>query len=281
MNNISLVIATLKDSIVRLSGALGVDIAKHKPAGVLEGRTSPDALGKLIRSLHPFQTGAPLIRLGPDGDGGYLLPNDLEGIKYGFSPGVSTESGFEIDLANQGMQVYLADYSVPVVPQSHPNFEFDRKFVGAFSDEIFMTLDEWKKNKIPDYKGDLILQMDIEGMEYETLMQISMDLLAQFRIIVIEFHNLQALFRRTFFTLASNVFDRLLHTHSVVHIHPNNCCGFVKGSGFDIPRVAEFTFYRNDRFRRGMYQTMFPHPLDRDNTHKRSLPLPGCWYRQS
>ena len=179
------------------------------------------------------------------------------------------------------MQVYLADYSVPVAPQAHSNFEFEKKFVGAFSNEIFMTLDEWKQGKIPEYKGDLILQMDIEGMEYETLMRASPELLSQFRIIIIEFHNLQALFNRTFFTLAYNVFDKLLCAHSVVHIHPNNCCGSVKGSEFEIPRVAEFTFYRNDRFEQGMYRNMFPHPLDRDNTNKRTLVLPRCWRHQS
>ncbi len=280
MKNRSLIAATLKDSLVRLAGALDMHIGKRTPAGALGGRTPAGALGDLIRSLHPIDTGPSLIRLGPDGDGGYLLPDDLEGIGHGFSPGVSTESRFEADLADRGMRMYLADFSVAAPAQPHPNFEFDRKFVGALSNETFMTLDEWHENKLHGYEGDLILQMDIEGVEYEALMSASPSLLAQFRIMIIEFHNLQALFNRTFFTLASSVFEKLLYSHSVVHIHPNNCCGSVKGSGLEIPRVAEFTFHRKDRFESGIYRSRFPHPLDRDNMRKRTLPLPECWYRQ-
>ena len=66
----------------------------------------------LLRSLHPVSTNKALIRLGPHGDGGYLVPNDLEGIEALFSPGVDVLSGFEKDCAKLGMQVYLADRSV-------------------------------------------------------------------------------------------------------------------------------------------------------------------------
>ena len=261
----------LRDSLVRMVRALGMDVTRRTGAGALAG---------LIRALHPLDTGHPLIRLGPDGDGGYLLPDDLQGIGYGFSPGVAAESRFEADLADRGVRMYLADFSVSAPAQPHPGFEFEKKFVGALSNETFMTLDEWKEDKLPGYRGDLILQMDIEGAEFEALLSVSPQLLAQFRIMIIEFHALQALFNRTCFALASRVFEKLLHGHSVVHIHPNNCCGAVRGGGLEIPRVAEFTFHRNDRFERRVYRDAFPHPLDRDNTRKRPLALPACWYRR-
>jgi len=260
----------IKDALVRLAGVLGMDTAK---------RTHPRELHELIRRLHPLDTGPELIRLGPEGDGGYLLPDDLDGIEYCFSPGVSTESGFELALAGRGLNVYLADFSVDGPAEPHPNFVFDKKFVGALSDETFMTLDDWKDGKIPDCEEDLILQMDIEGAEFETLLAASSRILTQFRIMVIEFHYLQQLFNKPFFILASRVFQKLLQTHSVVHIHPNNCCGSIKGGGLEIPRVAEFTFHRNDRFERASYRHLFPHPLDSDNTRKSTLVLPDCWHR--
>ena len=262
----------IKDSLVRMAGALGMDVGR---------RTRTRELGELMRALHPVDPGRELIRLGPEGDGGYLLPDDLDGIQCCFSPGVSTESGFELALAERGMRVYLADFSVDGPAESHPNFAFDKKFLGALSTETFMTLDEWKAGRAPDYEGDLILQMDIEGAEFETLLSTSARLLAQFRIMVIEFHYLQELFNKPFFILASRVFQKLLQTHSVVHIHPNNCCGSIKGSGLEIPRVAEFTFHRNDRLEGDSYRQDFPHPLDRDNTRKHPLVLPECWYRKS
>ncbi len=136
-----------------------------------------------------------------------------------------------------------------------------------------------KRATIPDYHDDLLLQMDIEGAEFEALFSASADLLSQFRIMIIEFHYLQELLNKPYFTLVSRLFEKLLRTHSVVHIHPNNCCGSIRSRGLEIPRVAEFTFYRNDRLKTKVYRESFPHPLDRDNTAKRSLPLPECWYR--
>jgi hypothetical protein len=69
-----------------------------------------------------------------------------------------------------------------------------------------------------------------------------------------------------------------VQTHSVVHIHPNNCCGSVTTERLEIPRIAEFTLLRNDRVRARGYRTTFPHPLDRPNVAKAPLELPACWY---
>jgi hypothetical protein len=260
----------LRDPLIRLLGAAGAHVAD---------RTSVAELDGLIRSLRPFDSGVELIRLGPCGDGGYLLPDDVDGIEYAFSPGVSTESGFESALTARGMRVFLADGSVEAPPVADARFSFEKKFIGCLSDDVYMTLDGWKKNTIPEHGGDLLLQMDIEGAEFEALLNASDVLLSQFRIMVIEFHYLQQLFNKPFFVLVSRLFEKLLRRHSVVHIHPNNCCGSVKGRGLEVPRIAEFTFFRNDRFRQRAPRRDFPHPLDADNTHKRSLPLPECWYR--
>jgi len=241
-------------------------------------RAGLSEISDLILSLHPLDSGVELIRLGPDGDGGYLIPDDLEGIEYAFSPGVSTESGFEEDLARRGLRIFLADFAVDEPAEANPHFVFDKQFVGCVSDDTFTTMDEWKNSKLPGYTDDLILQMDIEGAEFEALLSTSADLLSQFRIMVIEFHFLHQLFNKPYFDLSSQVFKKLLQTHSVVHIHPNNCCGSVRAKRIEVPRVAEFTFYRNDRLRQHAYCGTFPHALDRDNTAKPTLILPECWY---
>jgi hypothetical protein len=216
--------------------------------------------------------------LGPDDDGGYLVPDDLGGIECAFSPGVATESGFEAALAARGWRVFLADFSVDGPARADPHFVFEKKYVGCTSNDTFMTLDEWKGATIGQHDADLMLQMDIEGAEYETLLCASAGLLSQFRIMVVEFHYLHELFNKHFFAIASRLFEKLLQTHSVVHIHPNNCCGSVRGSGLEIPRVAELTFHRNDRLRQRSYCRTFPHPLDRDNTRKAPVVLHSSWY---
>jgi len=258
---------------VSLSAALGW----HSAA-----RTPVESLRALLRALRPVEPGIELVRIGPDKDGGYLVPDDLDNIRHVFSPGVSTESGFEAQLAERGMQVFLADYSVegPAVP--HPRFVFDKRYVGCMTDERYLTLDDWYTAKLgADSGAELLLQMDIEGAEYETLLAASPRLLGKFRIMVIEFHSLGQLWNEPFFALASRAFAKLLATHAVVHIHPNNCCGSVKSAGIELPRIAEITLLRRDRLRSNGYRTTFPHPLDRPNVAKKPLHLAPCWYSEA
>ena len=69
-----------------------------------------------MQKLRPQDCGIDLIRSGSSGDGGYLIPNDLEGLEYCFSPGVSTVADFENHLADLHIRSYLADYSVTSPP---------------------------------------------------------------------------------------------------------------------------------------------------------------------
>ncbi len=240
--------------------------------------TDRNELLRLLKRLYPLSTNKELIRLGPKGDGGYLVPDDLAGIQACFSPGVSLVSGFEEDCAELGIKVFLADKSVDGPVTGHELFCFTKKFVGATSNDDFMTLDHWVTSSLPEINADLLLQIDIEGFEYEVFLSASEALMQRFRIIVAEFHHLDQLWNKPFFNLAGRAFDKILQTHTCVHIHPNNLCGSLNISGINIPTVMEFTFLRNDRFEHSSYQKNFPHPLDSDNTANSSLTLPKCWY---
>jgi len=131
--------------------------------------TKPDDVLGLIGKLTPQDCGRNLIRIGGSGDGGYLIPDDLDGIEYCFSPGVSTVSNFENELANLNIKSFLADYSVDSPPIAREEFTFDKKFLGSTDYGQFFTLTSWKDKYLKDYAGDLILQMDIEGGEYEVI----------------------------------------------------------------------------------------------------------------
>ena len=259
----------IRDALIRGVGALGLHAVK---------RTRRADVADLIAKLRPLYSGVELVRLGPEGDGGYLVPDNLDGIECAFSPGVSTESGFEADLARRGIRVHLADYSVDAPAESSPQFVFEKKYLGSYPSATTMTMDDWAERSLDGHSGDLLLQMDIEGAEFETLLNTSHRLLERFRIMVIEFHYLHQLWNKPWFILVSRVFQKLLSSHSVVHIHPNNCCGSLKSGGLELPRVAEFTFYRNDMFSERRFCDRFPHPLDYDNTPKSTLVLPRCWY---
>lgn len=242
--------------------------------------TDKNNIELLMQKLFPVATDHELIRLGPKGDGGYLVPNDLEGVKACFSPGVCEVSDFEKDCADLGMQVFMADKSVDKPATSHELFHFIKKYVGVTTNDDFMTVDNWVSESLPNSQSDLLLQIDIEGYEYETFLAMSDDLMGRYRIVVAEFHNLDQLWNRPFFQLASRAFEKILQTHICVHIHPNNVCAPLNKGGLSIPPTMEFSFLRKDRIKSMRWIEEFPHSLDADNSPKTHYPLPECWYKK-
>jgi len=243
-------------------------------------KTKDILVRNLINELKPLPTDKSLIRMGGNADGGYLLPDDLTGISACFSPGVADCSDFEADCAKLGMEVFLADFSLKKLPRQNPKFHFLKKFIGANTNESFIRLDDWVDSSDIQTSSDLMLQMDIEGFEYETLISLSDKLLKRFRIMIVEFHGLHNLWNFPFFKLAKSAFDRVLQYHSCVHIHPNNSRGICGINGLEIPKLMEFTFYRKDCILKKSNDRIlnFPHPLDHDNTGNRHIALPSCWY---
>jgi len=248
-------------------------------SGYTLARRVPEAnVRELVQTLRPRQCAAPLIRLGSRGDGGYLIPDDLTGIEYCFSPGVNRTADFENALAERGIRSFLADYSVDAPPLERPEFVFDHKFIGARNDDVYITLGDWKERHLPGYTGELVLQMDIDGGEYEVILNASSELLASFRIIVLELHALERLFDPFGYRIMRTCFEKLLRDFYVVHAHPNNCGGVVVYDGIEIPNVVEVTFYNRSRGAPGPYRQDFPHALDADNcVHRPSVTLPGWW----
>ncbi|WP_417749655.1 hypothetical protein [Rosistilla oblonga] len=242
-------------------------------------RTPDSDIGALLQTLYPVRVEADLIRLGPKCDGGYLVPDDLSGLAACFSAGVSTESGFELDCAERGIHCYLADGSVDGPAERHPLMCFDKKFIGAVSAGGYWSLERWVSEKLGEKTmGDLMLQMDIEGFEYESLLSAPESLLKKFRIMVVEFHNLCGVETQPSFDLIKMTFQKLLQTHFCVHIHPNNDHALKKIGPWSIPPLLEFTFLRKDRAQPLGFSVQFPHQLDIDCTSRRPLLLPECWY---
>lgn len=241
-------------------------------------RTNDEDILDLMRKLRPQDCGIELIRAGGSRDGGYLIPDDLEGVENCFSPGVGPTSDFENQMADRGIRCFLADYSVESPPISRPEFTFDKKFLGVSDDDRNFTLSTWKDKYLKDYAGDMLLQMDIEGSEYAVILSTPDEVLDQFRIAAIEFHDMDRLFDPLTFMIFSACFEKLLRLFHVVHIHPGNFCGTVKKGKIEIPILMEFTFLNKRRVHKTTPQLTFPHKLDTDNRIAKSIILPKCWY---
>ena len=243
----------------------------------------------------PVSSPKELIRLGGTEDGAYILPDDLKDIYACFSPGVSTYKSFEDELSlKYKIKSFLCDYSTDPSKLSTPlikDFQFfDKKFLGNRNRDNYITLEDWVNKYSPEKSDDLILQMDIEGAEYESILNTPQYIFDRFRIIIIELHNF-GLFAESKFHREQNIINKCLEilniNHNCVHAHPNNCCPqFInKKTKRNIPFVIELTYLRKDRFlgdKRKHFKPCLPNPLDITNVkNKPPLFLNKYWNKNN
>ena len=107
------------------------------------------------------------------GDGGYILPNDLQNIEYLFSLGVGTQYSFEEDMNNRNIKCFLADYSVETSSFENSNLNFYKKYIKAYNSKNSLRFEDWKDQCLKsDKRGEFIIQVDIEGDEYQVCFQL-------------------------------------------------------------------------------------------------------------
>jgi len=254
-------------------------------------RANPRDVRAALELMWPVETQHALIRIGSRHDGGYLVPDDLEGIRACFSPGVSDVADFELDLARRGIPCFLADASVASSPIVHELLHFESLWLGPHDDPATNTisLDTWVTQNAPakgpggdTEPGDLLLQMDIEDAEWATLAAASDETLARFRIIVIECHDLESLTTRKGLEYMGSVFTKLSRQFSVVHAHPNNYSEVEVMGSLRIHPIMEYTLLRRDRITNSVPAVTFPHPLDARNVKgKPNVVLNRPWYATS
>jgi hypothetical protein len=223
---------------------------KHRVYGRFGKDTSQDDFLSTLSLLFPRRYTGECIRLGGTGDGAYVVPNDLVGIDASISPGVSSEIEFDLELGKRGIYSYMYDASVDR-PSNLGNHQlFVPKFIDSFESDTTTTLDRIVERVRRSHSGDLMLQMDIEGAEYRCLSAVSEDVLKQFRIVVIEFHDVDVFMSNDLYVKnwIRPIFEKLTRYHDVVHVHANNWSRVTQCHGIGVPSLLEVTYLRRDRW---------------------------------
>ena len=235
-------------------------------------------INDFLKKIKIIDSGYKLIRIGGNNDGGYLIPNILDQIEFCFSPGVGSTSSFEDHLLNFNIKSYLADGTVDY----NGKHDFIKKNLSSFNDENNITLESWVNEKIKNQSNNnLLLQMDIEGSEIETLYKINIATLDRFKCIIIEFHNFLSILNFFGLKIYSDIFNKILKTHYIVHIHPNNNCYNLKIIKNNIPDTLEITFI-NKKIVKYVQSINFnlPHSLDQKNVpNLRDIKCPEIFYK--
>lgn len=246
---------------------------------ILKKKTEKYKIINFFRLIKPVVIQEGLIRVGGPNDGGYLIPNKLEDVNYCFSPGVSDNFSFEMDLfKNNDIKSFLADFSVENTFKEYKNIDFEKKFLGTKNSSKTTRLDTWINEKVSN-NSELVLQMDIENSEWEILIDASLETLDRFKIMVIEFHNFgDYIIDTSSFFFVENLFKKLTQKFHIVHLHPNNCCGEIIYDEIAIPKVIEISFLNKKYSNISESKLIMPNKLDSKNIAEKSdITLRPLW----
>jgi hypothetical protein len=266
---------SMKTFIKKILLKLGINI---------EHAISSENIRNFVTRFRDNYKSVKLIRVGGDGDGGYLIPDILKTVKYCFSPGVGNIIKFEAELSKAyGIKSFMLDGSINCPSFNDDNLKFEKKFLGSRNDENFITLSSWINKCISKNSENRILQMDIEGGEYDVLIYESAEDLSQFSCMIIEFHDLQNVCQRRFIQMISAIFEKIYLNFSIVHVHPNNVSGIVNLGGIEIPSSIEVTFMKNDLISAHTLNSaiFLPNPLDSRVSNKiPDVKMPEIWWKK-
>ena len=218
----------------------------------------------ILRTIRPQAAdGRQKVRIGGGGDGGYVMLDPGEnGIAYSF--GVAHYSPWDLEMAQRGFKVYQYDGSVENGPDAHPNLFFTKAFIGESPVEGVpaKTFRQILADNGHENERDIVLQIDIEGAEWDFFKSMDKEDMLRFSQIIVEFHDLD------FSPELLDILEKMRETHTPVHVHNNNAGApllimpdnfIYNGNLFEVTyaRSRDYAF-RNDN-------GYFPTPLDSPN----------------
>ena len=232
---------------------------------------------EIIKVITPMNVcGAEKIRIGGEGDGGYvMLDPGKGGIAY--SLGVSWNAPWDLEMARRGFTVYQYDGSIDQEPDKHPNIFFHKCFVGAHESngrpcKSFKQI--LAENQHQNEKN-LILQMDIEGAEWEVFEELSAEDLLRFSQIIVELHEVHL------HVYKYALLSKIRRTHTPIHVHYNNYVRDVilsqRNSLIYSGSLIEVSYVRTCDHTFAPCRDYFPTALDRPCVpHRPEIPI-GCF----
>lgn len=205
------------------------------------------------------------IRYGQNMDGGYVIADLDEPYDCYISAGVAEEESFSRDFINRyGMTKEISfafDGTINKYPHNYTeNITFIKKNINTYNDDNNTDL----SFLISKHKN-IFLKMDIEGAEFPWILSLTLEQLASFKQITLEFHGISDNSWNVTYTNKLKCLENLSKTHYIIHAHGNNGAGV----SHSIPNVIELTYLRKSCFKT-------PPPYNRT-----PLPIPNLDYPNS
>lgn len=222
----------------------------------------------ILKMIKPYNViGKNKIRKGRNFDGGYVILDDNLSDKIIYSFGINDDVSFDLDLAALGCSVFQYDHTINSLPINNKNFLWRK--IGISDKPIgydqLKTIDEIIIENGHINNKNLFLKMDIEGFEWGAF--INSELLSNFSQIVVELHSFHNINSTYHYRNYLQCLQKLLLTHTPIHIHANNYGGIVIAGGTVIPDVLEVTLVRKQDHEFQPCYDVFPTSLDMPCNH--------------
>ena len=194
------------------------------------------------------------ILLGEKEDGCYVLLDDFENIKYAYSFGIYRNIQFDKVLADKGIDIYMYDHTINSLPYENPRFHW--KKIGLCGmrapNKNMKNLEQLIAENGHSKEKNMILKMDIEHWEFESLIDLKEETLNQFKYIAIEYHfRDQSKFNNN--NLYYNVLKKIEKTHQAFYARCNGDRGYIVQFGFNrICHIIEVSYIikKDNNFRK-------------------------------
>jgi hypothetical protein len=194
-------------------------------------------------------------RFGRAEDGGYVILDNAFGAKHLLGYGVDKDVSFENELTKAwGIKAHIFDHTINEVPLTSSDVEYVKEGIGHADEPPIHTLATHVSRYVPE-GSDFVLKMDVEGAEWDVLLNADLSRVTQ---LIIEFHELQE--------AHSDVIQKINEMFYLVHIHGNNCHNqpwMYIDRVHMMPRYLECTYVRKDLVKAAPSVHKFPGNLDR------------------
>ena len=247
----------------------------------IKERSSLNERRSLLKELKIFDfQNTRRIRIGSNNDGGYvLLDYELESIDVIYSYGVGNNSDFEAMFCEKYHAIArLYDHTVDSAPLEKDFFYFKKEGVGGERTQDRNTIENHLIENGDNGKR-LLLQMDVDGAEWDTLLQTPNSVLSLFDQVLIEVHGLgtdcsKALNGGEIYLASLNkkikVLRQINELFNLYHVHVNTEGGFHYIGWYKIPDVLELTYVNKKLEKKAEYsKVIFPTKFDRPNVKGR------------
>lgn len=215
-----------------------------------------DEVKTLIENIKPYSIPFSMQRYGnPRRDGGYgLIRKFVEECDCVYSYGlgdVPEQNIFDMQMAELGKKVYLFDEKAEKPFIEHENIIYQKCYIDSSN-----AYEIIKKNNHEQYKN-ILLQIDIEGSEYELFNNVDQKYFDHMSHICIEFHDLIKPSPEKIQTILN-----LNKLYYIYHIHANNHDKeFDKEFGV-LPKTLEISYIRKDLIDFKPYLCKIPRPIN-------------------